>query len=259
MSEKVIAEENECGTDAKPVKINTSIDELVKPLNAELQKELIITGSHAVKSPLTSLITGIQLLSCSKKDVSPNLHEIVNSLEKSVLGLKDLLLDIFNALKIANELNTEDIETINFPSIISTVQDRIKFKRNQILDISVAPDAINIRHNQRIIETALAALLENASFYSTEGTKIELQVEKINDKLSISVADEGTGIYQNEIKKICEPFYRSKMHKNNGLERTGLGLTIVNNIAKKFNGELIISSEQGRGSTFTLVLPIIPE
>ena len=259
MSEELIVRENECTIDDSTVKINDSIDKLVKPLNAELQNELIITGSHAVKSPLTSLITVIQLLSCSKKDISPHLHEIVNSLEKSVLGMKNLILDIFSALKIANELNTEDIETINFPSIISTVKNRIEFKRNQFVDISVDPDAIDIRHNQMIIETALAALIENASFYSTEGTRIKLQVAKINDKLSISVTDEGSGICQNEINKICEPFYRSKMHKNNGIERTGLGLTIVNNIAKKFNGELIISSEQGRGSTFTLVFPIIPE
>ncbi len=237
--------------------IDNSINELVFPVNAEIQNELIITGSHAVKSPLTSLITGIQLISCSKKDISPHLHEIVYSLEKSVLGLKNLLLDIFSALKIVNDLNMDNIETINFPSIIEAVKNRIGFKQNQQVEVSVQPDAINIKHNQRIIETVLNVLLENASLYSSDGAKIALMVSIINNELNITVSDNGTGICENEINKICDPFFRSKMHKTNGFERTGLGLTIVNNIVKKFNGDLQIISEQGKGSTFTVILPII--
>ncbi|MCD4657136.1 MAG: HAMP domain-containing histidine kinase [Planctomycetes bacterium] len=240
--------------------LNRNIDKNIASLNnhsdLDMQNELIIQGSHAVKSPLTSLITGIQLMSCSKNEISPNLHEIVNSLEKSALGLKDLLLDIFESLKIINELNINTLEKVHFPAIVSSVKGSIRFKLDQQVQTCINPDAINIIHNQRILETTLKSLLENASMYSLEGSIINLDVSISENMLRIAVSDEGTGINKNDVSKICQPFYRSKMHKTNNFVGSGLGLTIVKNIVKKFNGDLQISSEQGKGSTFIVLLPI---
>jgi len=231
-------------------------DDILNMSEQELHQELLSKGAHAIKSPLTSLITGIQLLASSKEEISPRLHDIIASLEESTIGMKNLVLDIFNALKIICDMNTDDVTLINIHEVVEIARKQVSLKANQVLEVEIAPELYEIYYKNRVIEIVIRALLENASLYSPDDTRIVLSVTKDETNLSIDVSDEGSGINKQEVEKICEPFYRSPMHKTNRIVGTGLGLTIVKNIATKLNGDLIISSKRGEGSTFSVVLPL---
>ena len=232
-------------------------DELARLEDLKLQEELISKGSHAVKSPLTSLITGIQFLANSKEDISPKLWEILHTLEKSTFGLKNLVMDIFNALKIICDMKTNDISRVNIRFEVDKAKSMINLKPEQQLDVNVNLKNDEIFYQTRVVEIITRSLLENASIYSTDGTTISLNVDIVENYLRIIVADEGTGINDQDVEKICEPFYRSAMHKTSRIEGTGLGLTIVKSIVNKLEGNLKINSKRGEGSTFTVTLPLL--
>ena len=103
---------------------------------------------------------------------------------------------------------------------------------------------------------AIRNLLDNAIKYSKYNNKhqCEISFKIINNLLSISIRDFGQGIKADEISKLTEPFYRAEKEKN--IKGFGIGLTIVKKVIEAHKGKLIIESEYGAGSVFTLEINI---
>lgn len=106
-----------------------------------------------------------------------------------------------------------------------------------------------------MIAIAITNLLDNAICYSPEGGRVVLSVEVEDDLVRIKVVDSGIGIAEGELDRIFERFYRVDPARSRGTGGTGLGLSIVKHLASDHGGTVTVWSRQGRGSTFTLVLP----
>ena len=109
--------------------------------------------------------------------------------------------------------------------------------------LEIVSDAVRIRD-------CLAHLLENGLEASNDGAVITLSIEKSEDMARISVQDKGPGISAAEQEKIFKPFYTTKIHG------PGLGLAIVERTVKELEGSIQVSSEPGKGATFTILLPL---
>ena len=94
-------------------------------------------------------------------------------------------------------------------------------------------------------------IIDNAVKFSHENGTVTTRMYKKDEKLYISIADEGVGISQEELPYIFEKFYKSKLKQNE--KGTGLGLMIARQIALKHSGELTVQSEKGKGTTFFFV------
>jgi two-component system OmpR family sensor kinase len=113
---------------------------------------------------------------------------------------------------------------------------------------------VTIRTDQDALRIALDALVENAVAHTRETDAIELRAWRVDGKVAIEVADEGCGIPPDALELIFERFARGDLSRARGREGVGLGLAIVDAIARRHGGQCTVSSSPA-GTTFTLVLP----
>jgi len=99
-------------------------------------------------------------------------------------------------------------------------------------------------------------LLDNAVKYSPESTAVRAEVTMEDGRLTIRVRDEGPGIPVMEQEEIFRKFVRGSQAKTRGVKGTGIGLAMVRHIVEGHRGEIRLQSELGRGSTFTILLPV---
>jgi two-component system phosphate regulon sensor histidine kinase PhoR len=109
------------------------------------------------------------------------------------------------------------------------------------------------------IALALHNLLGNALKYTPEGGHIVVTAAAEKNQLSIAVTDTGIGISADEVERVFDKFYRSKDPQAAGIKGSGLGLAISREVARLHGGDITAESELGKGSTFTLTLPILEE
>jgi two-component system sensor histidine kinase SenX3 len=111
--------------------------------------------------------------------------------------------------------------------------------------------------SQEQIEAAVANLVANAVAYSGEGSRVVVSTSVDDeDRVQISVVDQGIGIPENELDRIFERFYRVDPARHRSTGGTGLGLSIVKHVAATHGGDVRVWSVHGEGSTFTLTLPL---
>lgn len=118
-----------------------------------------------------------------------------------------------------------------------------------------SPQDETIEANRVLLEQAVANLVDNALKYSDEDGAVTISVESGDDAVSISVRDQGAGIPEEHLERIFERFYRVDKGRSRELGGTGLGLSIVKHIATSHGGCVTVESEEGGGSTFSIVLP----
>jgi two-component system phosphate regulon sensor histidine kinase PhoR len=122
-------------------------------------------------------------------------------------------------------------------------------------EITVSIDGPDVRGNAEELRSAFGNLVSNAVRYTPEGGRIDLRWENTPDGPRFSVSDNGIGIAPIHIGRLTERFYRVDKSRSRETQGTGLGLAIVKHVLLRHGGHLAISSEVGKGSTFTVALP----
>jgi len=115
---------------------------------------------------------------------------------------------------------------------------------------------IEIEVNLSLMVQALNNLLVNAINYSEDGKEIFIDTSESNGEVQIAVKDQGPGMTKADQRRIFERFYRADKARSRALGGTGLGLAIVKHIVLAHRGSISVESEPGRGSTFTISVPI---
>jgi two-component system phosphate regulon sensor histidine kinase PhoR len=118
-----------------------------------------------------------------------------------------------------------------------------------------ADSAAPIACDPNKLRQVLVNLVDNAVKYSPAGGDVELSVQTGNGSCRIEVADNGLGIPPDERERIFEKFYRLDPQQSQGVGGSGLGLYICRELVERMDGQLVVESEPGKGSRFTIVLP----
>lgn len=225
-----------------------------------LKKDLIANVSHELKTPVTTIKGFVETLKESDLSGSKNTEKFLNIIYKNVERLNLLIDDLLTLSRIeqATDANTikfyeEDIGTI----IQSVVEDFEVLAAEKGITISKhCSKKLKSRVNRHLLEQAVGNLVDNAIKYSEHKTNITITSNTEGGFFLIMVEDEGPGIAKEHFDRLFERFYRIDKSRSRDEGGTGLGLAIAKHIVQAHNGSIEVESEVGKGSKFTIKIPL---
>lgn len=227
-----------------------------KALN-EMKSKFISMISHEYRTPLTVLMNSTYLLNkYFELNEKQKFDDSINKINHSVVSMTDLLEEVirFGHSDIDERdndmLEIDIVDQVN--SVITNFENQEKKQFNITVDTTENP--LLIRTDARKVRLILNNFIKNALLYSEGSPEVTITLEKVNTDLQISVKDKGIGITENDMDKIFEPFYRGE--NTIGKNGTGLGLPISKRYAESLSGQIFFESQTGKGSNFTLILPL---
>ncbi|EGW48013.1 hypothetical protein HMPREF0666_00798 [Prevotella sp. C561] len=209
--------------------------------------------SHELRTPLTLIADPVNYI-IHDDNLNSQQRSMLQIVQRNVLVLTQLVSEILDFRKVQNgkmELRLSDF------NLAESMKQWIKLfsvsaQKKHIAISMDAPDTIMLRADQDKIERICYNLLSNALKYTSEGGEITLTAKEENGRVMISVADNGCGISSDELPYIFDRFYQAK----NAGRGTGIGLAIVKAFTELHHGEVSATSIEGKGSTFTIHIPI---
>ncbi|WP_186430231.1 two-component system histidine kinase PnpS [Clostridium sp. BSD9I1] len=223
-----------------------------------MRSQFVTNVSHELKTPLTSIKGFAETLKyVENKETKERFLDIIN---EEAERLTRLINDILTLSHIENanpaEINEESIDiNKNIEDICYLVKNSAD---NKNISLKIVGEKIpNIFGSKDQFKQMLINLIDNAIKYTEKGGSITIGTEAIHNKCSIWVQDTGVGIDQEYIPRLFERFYRVDKARSRAQGGTGLGLAIVKHIVLNFKGEIKVESEVGKGSKFTVSIPII--
>lgn len=225
---------------------------------SQLQADFVSKVSHELRTPLTSIrmFTETLVLRRGDKDAEDRCIGALNKESARLQQLIDRLLDWgrMESGRRVYELVEQDVAPIVEEAIAAFEPTRER--RHVTLEVRTDPDLPKLWCDKQAIIISIVNLLSNAYKYGGQPPHIELSTSCAAGDICITVRDNGKGIARREHKRIFEKFYRVDDLLARQQEGSGLGLAIVQHVIRAHNGRVIVDSEQGRGSAFTLVLPL---
>lgn len=226
-----------------------------KELN-EMKSRFISTTSHEFRTPLTSILLSADLMKLY--DHSWNEYKKIEYLDKiknSVKYLTKLLDDMLTLSRTESGKITFQPEQVNIFSLAKECVDDVKSLLNEKhnLNVSFKTEQKEFNLDPKLMRFILNNLLSNAIKFSPDGGDVNLKIGSDSDKIYIEVSDMGIGIPPEDINKIFESFYRTKSAEL--MSGTGLGLAIVKRAIDLHYGEIGVTSELNKGTTFFVSLP----
>ncbi|MDQ6481466.1 response regulator [Dyadobacter sp. LHD-138] len=239
--------------------VQRKADELER--TGRFKSEFLANMSHELRTPLNSILILSRILSENKglrmSDEEQKYAAVINNSGNDLLTLINDILDLAKVESGKIELHVEEINTeLLIVEIRNTFQ---KIAENKGLDLELVrgencPDTLFLDH-VRILQI-LRNLLSNAiKFTSAPGT-VSLIISQWDGKLHFEVRDTGIGIPENKQKAIFEAFQQADGSTSRKYGGTGLGLSISRELANIFQGSITLKSEEGKGSSFTLIIPL---
>jgi two-component system phosphate regulon sensor histidine kinase PhoR len=151
------------------------------------------------------------------------------------------------------------MEKLSLNELIGRVSDRLKpiaLARNITISLHTRP--ITLEGDERRLDQVVSNLIDNAVKYTEPGGKVSVELSQEGDEAILRVADTGVGIAKENIPYLFDRFFRvDKARVRGGQSSTGLGLSIVDQFVRLHGGYIEVSSEEGKGSVFTVHLPLV--
>jgi signal transduction histidine kinase/DNA-binding response OmpR family regulator len=250
------------------------LEELVQQRTQELEQqkllsdaanraksEFLSTISHELRTPLTGILGFSGVLSEQIfGSLNPKQKQYIDCIHSCGKHLLELINDLLDFSKIEagkEELNLENIELEEMGQACLYLFEERCSQRGLQLSMEIAPDLSTCDADRRRLKQILVNLLSNAVKFTDSGS-ITLEIKKAGEQVLFCVCDTGIGIAPSDRESIFQPFHQIDSGLNRKYEGTGLGLALSRKLAQLHNGEITLDSELGRGSCFTLHLPILP-
>jgi signal transduction histidine kinase len=225
---------------------------------AELRSQFVSSVSHELKTPLTAIRMFAETLRLGRADGTTRdeyLDTIVNESER----LTRLLNNVLDFSKIEQGRKSYRLEHTSLAEVVRVAARAVAYPLAQhgfVLRLDIDESVPTARVDADALEQAILNLLTNAMKYSGDGRDIDLRLTRDRDQAIISVRDWGVGIPLHEQTRIFEKFYRVPTPENQRIPGTGLGLTLVDHIARAHDGSVRVESAPGQGSTFSIRVPL---
>jgi len=221
-----------------------------------VRQEFLSNVSHELRTPLTAILAFVETLETGAMEDQESNHRFLSIIRKNASRMHGLIDDILELTAIEGgnvQLRSAPIELHALVNeVISSLATKA-FANGIVITNNVAPDAV-VHADARRLEQMLTNLIENGIKFNREKGQVTIRSESgTRDK--ILVEDTGEGIPAQHLERLFERFYRVDRARSREMGGTGLGLAIVKHLALLHGGEVTVTSELGKGSTFVIHLP----
>lgn len=219
------------------------------------REEFTSNVTHELKTPLT-IISGFAELLKSGNVEEEKIKEFGGIIYKQSTNLQRLIDDLLKISKLeANDAVI--IEELSLDELGDEVCDDLAIEiKNKNLNLVKDFDRVKAKVNGEMIKEAMMNLLTNAIKYNRDGGEIKFRIAKEDVFALVQISDNGIGIEEELLDRIFERFYVVDHSRSKKISSTGLGLSIVKHIVEAHGGRIEVTSEVGKGSTFTIYLPL---
>ena len=226
---------------------------------SRIKSDFVANVSHELKTPLALIRLFAETLELGRVPSEDKARQYYRVINKESQRLTQLINNILDFSRIEAGRKEYRFAPTDVGRIVTEVVDAYRFQIEQQgfrLEVSIADDLPEVAGDKEALSQALLNLVNNSIKYTRDEKFLRLDVRHENGRVLISVADRGIGVAKSEQKKIFEKFYRAEdslVHETKG---SGLGLPLVRHIMEAHGGSVEVESVPGKGSTFTLVLPV---
>ena len=243
---------------------NDELAELAKTLNAMLdrlqapiqsQQQFVSYASHELRTPATVFLGYVDVLEKFGTDNPELMKESIEAIRSEANNLQSLLERISFLSRLDQHRLKIEKETLDLDDIVEEVMRKmtIAVKSHEIYLLKNTP--AKIYGDATLIRQMIRVFLENAVKYTPEGGSVKVSSRRDGKKIFLSIADSGIGIAPENQSKIFERYFRVN-NENYKAKGSGLGLAMAKAIADLHDIKIRVESEHGRGTTFTLEIPV---
>ncbi len=227
------------------------------------QQEFVENASHELRTPLSVLQAGIDVLSVEQDRLSDFGKETLSDLKKELSDTRNLVHQLLFLARLDHkQIAKVNIEEFRIDVFSEQIQKAWQYKaseKKQLIKL-LNEEQFIVKTNQESLKQLINIFVDNAIKYSQDERIISLNYyvrsEKKGNYFYYEIKDNGIGIAKELQDKIFNRFYRIEEHRSRDEGNTGLGLSIAKSIIESLNGEIIVNSEFGKGSSFKIKIPI---
>jgi signal transduction histidine kinase len=229
---------------------------------SRLKTDFVSLISHELRTPLTSIRMFIETLALGRVKDPAQHQEVLELLSKETVRLSEMIEKVLDWARIESGRRVYRREAVAVSAVVDATVTAFRAQRlNAAVQLTCeVPDGLPaVAVDRDAIAGALLNLLQNAFKYTGDDKRITLRARAEPKGVALDVQDNGVGIALRERKRIFEGFYRVDDLLTRKTEGSGLGLAIAKRIVEAHGGKVTVKSEVGKGSTFTLHLPLAIE
>ncbi|MCM3726841.1 cell wall metabolism sensor histidine kinase WalK [Neobacillus cucumis] len=221
------------------------------------RREFVANVSHELRTPLTTMRSYLEALAdgaWQDSEIAPNFLEVTRTETERMIRLVNDLLQLSKMDSTDYKLTKE---WVNFVDFYNNIIDRLEMSKEQNVTFKrkLPNQAIFVEVDEDKMTQVLYNIISNALKYSPEGGQVTFSIKEKEDKIIVSVSDQGVGIPKENIGKIFDRFYRVDKARTRKLGGTGLGLAIAQEMVKAHGGSIWATSEEGKGTKISFSLP----
>jgi len=226
-----------------------------------LKSEFVAKVSHELRSPLSTIHEQLAVVLGDMMDVAPETDKkILGRAKEKTHSLISLIGDLLDLSRIEEGVICKEPVPVQVDALLKNIIDFLKDKANakrQTLTLEITDKHLpEMMADPLALESVFGNLIANAINYTPENGHIRVTAEVAGINIKVNVIDNGFGIEDKHLGQIFERFYRVKNDQTRYITGTGLGLPIVKELVQALGGFVEAESEFGKGSTFTVLLPV---
>jgi two-component system, sensor histidine kinase and response regulator len=224
----------------------------------QIRFQFLSVLSHELKSPINAIEGYLRIM--QEKQVGGNIDEYMAMIDRSLIrikGMRGLIMDMLDLTRLESGNKTRNIQKVSVNDIAKmavdavlpmAIQRNIKIHFDTDSELSMLTDAGEL-------EIILNNLLSNAVKYNKESGEVHFNIKKKGNNLVFKIEDTGIGISEENLSNLFKEFSRIKTEQTRDITGSGLGLSIAKKMVGLNNGEILVDSTPGIGTTFTVLLP----
>ena len=225
----------------------------------ELKSEFISNVSHELKTPLSIISMFGEMLALGRVRGPEQATEYADVIWRESVRLARLIDNVLDFAKIERGVDVYEFEEGDVGEVVARAVELSHHRlanAQMTIDLEVASELPPVRLDGNALTLAVLNLIDNAIKYAADGKRIAVTVGAERGVVTIAVKDFGPGIEPDEHARIFERFYRAKAVRLRPIRGSGIGLALVEHIARAHGGRVAVASTPGQGATFTIAIPV---